>query len=565
MNKDLSKDRRFVTDLPKAFSVGDMNLGQDTVDQDPKEFAQKDKSYENKIQKALFVVNDLRTRTVNTLDALKTLNQEDSLRIRVIEQKLNELKDKADVILDPSSSGDEREATEFLGVLGDVKKLLKEYKNTEVQGQTFEEFLRKTDQESHRRLLLEKEISKVLSDASKNLGAPFSSFLKENIRQISSTPIERDASNIAFTALGPIAPVLAAVRDLVPEVMDSYDKIKSGLGLIKDKFFSQDKKDPIAAEVIAENIDVDKDAKKIKATNIEKDLASLRKMSETLKGMSKKLDQLNENNENFNAEEKEHEGEVLQELKLIRENSEEEVKKKEGKGLGGMLGNVASLGKWLLGGKLISTLGSGLGKLLGNIAPKIGEVIAKTFSKLGPTMTELGATLARGFGVVLANPATWAAAAVAIAGAIANYIGSDWGRQEREKENKAAEGADKIIHPEGFRLSPDKEEKLGIKSSPPAEKDLPRLDPWMRSTPPELDVKPKAIPQSSVIRPNKIEPRVQKEIDWKEMAAVLSESIQKSIQGTSSGVLKPVDKRKSDYLPMIAKDAGLLLINQGIL
>lgn len=563
MEKDLSKDKRFVTMTPKDFAMGEVNFGGDKV------ASGKAVPLDTKVQKALFVVDDIRSKTVNTLKALSTLTKEDSLKLRVIEQKLNDLKNISDKILDESGSSGEGEANAYLNTLGQVKDLLKEYKGTKIQGMDFEAFLKKQQLETSRRMLIEKEVVKVLNEASKNLGVPFSTFLKENIKSISNTPIRREASNPLMSLAGPVAPILAMMRDFVPQVIDEFDRIKATYKGIKAKFTGEDKEKE-AAEVIANKVDVDSEVKRVDPLSKE-DSSNIKATAISAKSIVKALKGQESSKEDEELKDSEFQEKVLGNLKVLKENSEDDEKNKEKKG-GGLLSSIAGflgggLLKTLFKGGLIGAIGSGLMKLLGPLGGMISKGVSGAFNALGPKLLELGGMLAKGLSAVIMNPATWVVAGVAISGAIANYVGGQLGKYFGEKKEQEQAGFEKLAHPEGFQLSPEKEEKLfGKQITPTDKKEVPVVPEWQKNKDfskelskdpiPKLDIKP------SEIKPNKIIPKETKEFDVNALIKGLTESITKATQGQKSNYMN-TSKKSSEDLPILAKDFGLALINQG--
>ena len=577
MEKDLSKDKRFITDTPKEFSLGEVNLNNSSDKTKKSDGLVSNTSTLNssKIQKALLVVDDLRSRTLNTLDTLKQLSKEDSLKVRFIEQKLNDLKANSDTILDPKNSGTEDDAKLYLKSLSDVKTLLKDYKNTIVSGQTLEEFLNKSSQESNRRLLLEKEIVKVLSDASKTLGTPFSTFLKNNITNLSSDPVQKDLSNVGFGVLGgPLAPFLSLVRDFVPEVLSTVDSVKDNFKLLKEAFSDKEDKKS-ASEVLSENIDVNKQLDTLNPLDSKRDDKNLKSISVGIKKLVKTSEEEAEDNELESTESQKFKDVVLDDLKSIRESSDDIAKKDKDGGLlsnlTGGLGSVMNLGRFLLKGGLISSLGVALSKVFTSIGPKLGEIlkgsIGTVFSTLGPKLTELGSVLARSIGLVLANPATWVAAGTALAGYISFEIGKYFGTKKANEEDRQQAAFENIVRPNGYKLPENLEKSLlesnGNKSS--------------TATTPEVS-DPKAIPQS--VRPpierstiesksinvNKIAPQAEKPVDVNAIVSGFAQTLQKLIESSGSGVTRSVERpRKGEELPFITKDTGLILLNHGVL
>lgn len=562
MEKDLSKDKRFITMTPKAFAMGEVNFGGDKVS------SGKAVPLDTKVQKALFVVDDIRTKTINTLKVLSTLTKEDSLKLRVIEQKLNDLKNISDKILDESGSSGEGEANAYLNTLSQVKDLLKEYKKTKIQGIDFEEFLKKQQVESSRRMLIEKEVVKVLNEAGKNLGVPFSTFLKENIKSISNTPVRREASNPLLGLAGPLAPMLAMLRDFVPQAIDEFDRLKETYKGIKAKFSGEDKEKE-AAEVISDKVDVDSEVKRVDplskedSSNIKATAISAKSIVKALKGqeLSKEEEELKDS---------QFQEKILGDLKILKENSEEEEKNKDKKNsslLGSLAGFLGSGLKMLFKGGLIGALGTSLMKVLGPLGSTISKSFSSAISTLGPKLAELGGHLAKGLSAVIMNPATWVIAGTAIAGAVSNYIGKELGKYFGEKKEKEQEGFEKLVHPEGFQLSPEKEEKLfGKQITPTDKKELPTIPEWQKSkdfskdkskeSTPKIEIKP------SEVKPSKIIPRESKEFDVNALIKGLTESINKATQGQKSNYMN-TSKKSSEDLPILAKDFGLALINQG--
>lgn len=573
MEKDLSKDKRFIADLPKKFSMGEVRLDKDKpVDKKPSDFVNPTKiAPETRIQKALFIVDDIRNRTLNTLETLRQLEYQDALKLKALEQKLNDLKKSSDRLLDASGTATESDADHYVTVLNDVKDLLKDFKDTTVKGQTLEAFLEKNQLESHKRMLMEHELADVLKQAKTSLGSPLGSFIHDNIKEMSSTPLKRDASNVAFSFAGPLAPLMAMMRDVIPSIMDEVEGFKARYDALRRE---QAPHDP--ADVLDKGIKIDKASEGLHDEIQKANLDQLKLLRKRVDEFAKKVGVTLDREEDEVRETQKFKTVVLKDLHAIKEATEEEAKNEEseGSGLGGKLlgGLVALKGLTkLLNPKILKDLGSSLLKGLKGGAKEAAHLLSGSitgfFKGMGPKMLELGGHLAKGIGLVLMSPSTWAVAAVAIAGGIAKYLGSSYAQELQGKEDKAQDAFNEIVHPEGFKLSPENEVKaFGKQITPTEEKDRPTIPEWMRNykAPETKTVEPKA-PVATVIKPGKVTPRAPKELDTDKLVKGIADAVEGSKKETVQRQNKVVDStRFVDSAAVLSRDLGILMLNKGL-
>jgi len=201
---------------------------------------------ETKIQKTLLVVDNIRLQTLNTLEALEDLSREDSLKLFELNKSMKQLVGISSEILDSNSDARPGEAQNFIKSLDETRKLLKEYRDTKIQNMTLEQFLLNSESSRRRQVLRDEEIAKVITDAGKTLGKPFTEFLEENINRVSTTPLHSTALDVgSSTLLGSIGPLFAGLVRAVPEALSEFRETKSSLVSLKDKLFGEKKNEEL--------------------------------------------------------------------------------------------------------------------------------------------------------------------------------------------------------------------------------------------------------------------------------------------------------------------------------
>lgn len=225
---------------------------------DKKPMATKASNRDNtdtKIQKTLLVVDNIRLQTINTLEALQDLSREDSVRLADLNRSMRELVSVSNDILDSNTKAPDGEASNFIRALSETNKLLSKFKDTQIKGMSLEKFLEKQEVEHDRQVLRDKEISKIISDASHNLGQPFAEFLEQNISRISTTPVTGSAVDTGIAAIGgPLAPLLSLITKSIPEALQEYRGLKDSFKNIKERVFG--KKDEVTK--LSKGVDVNK-------------------------------------------------------------------------------------------------------------------------------------------------------------------------------------------------------------------------------------------------------------------------------------------------------------------
>ena len=316
-------------------------------------------STDSKIQKTLLVVDNIRLQTINTLEALQDLSREDSLKLSDLNRSMRELVNVSNGILDANTKAPEGEAQNFLRALDETNKLLSKYKDTQIKGMTLEKFLEKQEVEHDRQVLRDKEIAKIITDASHSLGRPFAEFLEQNIQRISTTPVSQGAFDTTVAALGgPLAPLITLIGRSIPEALSEFRGIKESFVGLKDKVLG--KKDEV--KKIGSGLDVDKalkiqDSKTIPVAPAQVDNKDEQEASQ------------NNQEQSEAAETAKFHSKVLTKLSRIDNTLEKDLddikdNTKAAASNGGGIGSVLSS----FGGKL-----GGLGRVLGKVLPFLGK------------------------------------------------------------------------------------------------------------------------------------------------------------------------------------------------
>jgi hypothetical protein len=317
-------------------------------------------STDSKIQKTLLVVDNIRLQTINTLEALQDLSREDSVKLSDLNRSMRELVNVSNGILDANTKAPEGEAQNFLRALDETNKLLSKYKDTQIKGMTLEKFLEKQEVEHDRQVLRDKEIAKIITDASHSLGRPFAEFLEQNIQRISTTPVSQGAFDTTVAALGgPLAPLITLIGRSIPEALSEFRGIKESFVGLKEKVLG--KKDEI--KKIGSGLDVDKalkiqDSKIIPVAPTQVDNKDEQEASQ------------NNQEQSEAAETAKFHSKVLTKLSRIDNTLEKDLDdikdntKAAAANGGGGIGSVLST----IGGKL-----GGLGKVLGKVLPFLGK------------------------------------------------------------------------------------------------------------------------------------------------------------------------------------------------
>lgn len=316
-------------------------------------------STDSKIQKTLLVVDNIRLQTINTLEALQDLSREDSIKLSDLNRSMRELVNVSNGILDANTKAPEGEAKNFLQALEETNKLLSKYKDTQIKGMTLEKFLEKQEVEHDRQVLRDKEIAKIITDASHNLGRPFAEFLEQNIQRISTTPVSQGAFDTTVAALGgPLAPLITLIGRSIPEALSEFRGIKESFVGLKEKVLG--KKDEV--KKIGSGLDVDKalkiqDSKTIPVAPAQVDNKDEQEASQ------------NNQEQSEAAETVKFHSKVLTKLSRIDNTLEKDLddikdNTKAAASNGGGIGSVLSS----FGGKL-----GGLGRVLGKVLPFLGK------------------------------------------------------------------------------------------------------------------------------------------------------------------------------------------------
>lgn len=347
----------------------------------------------DKIQRTLVAVDTIKTQARNTLDAFEKANKVDAAKFALLQNSLQDLVGMSHKILGSSEDADENDAQTYLEALRRTSKYLDEYKNTTINQETLHKFLEKQEVESGRKLLRDKELTKLISDTSRSLKEPFSNFLTNNIRQISQSDIRQGgAAGLATALTGPLAPLLVTAQRLFPQIHEEYLNIKGNLKSLKERFFGPSQPKSGLGE-INKSVNVDKVNESIDLSDNDSQLEELVSMQRQTLDMTETEKKENTEFKNIVTEKLGNIETSTGNLDEIEENTKGEKKGLFSKILSGFTSLFSGVGGLL--GKIAPMLFGGITKLLGGGGlAKIVSGVAGAFGTLLPLLTRFGPVIA---------------------------------------------------------------------------------------------------------------------------------------------------------------------------